>query len=304
MKTDLAIIGTGAAGYTASIYASRYKIDHVIIGQLPGGVITESHLVENYPTEESISGMELGLKMQKHAKNLGANEIMAKVDTIKKTNDRFEITLNNGELIDAKTILLATGTISRKLGVPGEKRLSGKGVAYCATCDGFFYRDKVAAVIGGSDSATTAGVYLADIAKKVYVIARGPELKGETAWIDQLKETDNVEIILNTNVLEILGDQKVEKIKLDNKHNDSEFLDLDGIFIEIGANPATQLAEELNADLNERKYIKVGPGQESSIPGLFAAGDLTTNSNHFKQVVTACSEGAIAAESIFKYLKK
>lgn len=304
MKTDLVIIGTGAAGYTASIYASRYKVDHIIVGELPGGVITESHLVENFPTEEGISGMELGMKIQKHAKAIGVKEIITKASKIDKTKDGFRVWLQNGETIDAKAVLLATGTISRKLNIPGEKEFAGKGVAYCATCDGFFYRDKIVAVVGGSDSANTAAVYLSDIAKHVYLIARGKELKGETAWIDQLKETDNVEILLNTNVIEAIGTDKLEKLKLDRKYKDSEYLTVDGLFIEIGADPAIQLAKDLGVELTKNNHIHVKDNQESSIPGFFAAGDLTDKSNHFKQVITACSEGAIAAESIFKYLKK
>ncbi len=304
MTVDLAIVGTGSAGYTASVYASRYKINHIIIGELAGGVITESPLVENFPTEESITGMELGLKMQKHVKDLGIKEILSKVNKLSKKDNQFILTLDNGDPITAKAVLLATGTINRKLGVPGEKELSGKGVAYCATCDGFFFKDKVLAIVGGSDSANTSGVYLSNIAKQVYIIARGKELKGEIAWIDQLETASNVEIILNTNVVEILGNDKVERLKLDKEYKGSNFLSVDGIFIEIGATPATNLAKRLGAEVNEKGYLKVKQDQSTTIDGLFAAGDLTTNSNGFKQVVTACAEGAIATEAIFKYLKR
>lgn len=297
---DLIIIGTGAAGYTASIYASRYKVAHVIIGSLPGGVITESHLVENFPTEEGISGMELGLKIQKHAKNLGVNELFGEVKDITKDNDIFKLKLANGDILTTKTVLLATGTISRRLGLEHETEFVGKGVAYCATCDGFFYRNKTVAVVGGSDSATTASIYLSDLAEKVYLIVRGENLKGETAWIEKVSAKDNVKILYNTNVVELIGENKLEKIKLDS----SEYLDIDGLFIEIGADPATQLAEKLGAELNERKYVKVNADQSTTVKGLFAAGDLTTNSNGFKQVITACGEGAVAASSIFNYLKK
>jgi len=300
---DLVIIGAGPAGYTASIYASRYKMSNVIIGEMPGGVITESHKVCNFPTEEEISGLELAVKMQKHAKNLGASEIFGRVTKIEKKNDNFVISTAD-KIVEARTVIFATGLERRRLDAPGEKDFIGKGVAYCATCDAMFFKNKVVAVLGGGDAATTAAIYLAEVATKVYQIYRGSGLKGEISWIELAERNEKIELILNTNVVEIRGEAKVESITLDREYVGKNTLAVDGVFVEIGSTPKTELASSVGVESSAAGYIKVDGTQSTNVPGVYAAGDITTASNGFKQVITACSEGAVAAESIYKFLQQ
>lgn len=300
---DLAVVGMGPAGYTASIYASRYKVENIIIGKLMGGLIGESHKVCNFPTEEEIPGLELMAKMQRHAVSLGAKELYDSVGVIKKDKDGiFSLETASSGTIYARSVVLATGLKHRKLNIPGEAEFTGRGVAYCATCDGFFYRGKTVAVIGGSDSAISAAVYLAEIAKEVYLIYRGSELKGEPAWIELAEKSSVIKILLERNLTEIKGSTKVEEIVLDAPYQGDQALLLDGIFVEIGAEPDRLLIDQLGPETSPEGYIQVDLDQSTNIPGAFAAGDITTGSNQFRQVITASSEGAIAAQSVFKYL--
>ncbi len=301
---DLIIIGAGPAGYTASIYASRYKLSNLIIGQAPGGLAMEAHKICNFPTEKEISGVELMQKMQTVATSLGAEVLIDLVSEIEKKERAFIVKTENGQVFEAKTLLAAIGTKRRRLNLEGENKLVGKGVSYCATCDGMFYRDRVVAVIGGSDSATTSSLYLAEIAKKVYQIYRRDQLRGDPTWIEQATKHPKIEIIYNTNVVSLKGEEKLEKIVLDKPYQGKTELAVDGVFIEIGSDPNTKLLEPLGIALDKKGYIKVEADQSTNIKGLWAAGDITTGSNYFRQIITACAEGAVAAESIFKYLQR
>lgn len=300
---DLAIIGNGPAGLSAAVYAARYKMNQVLIGDLPGGLITSSHKICNYPSEIEISGFDLSMKMAEHVKALAVPEKFARVEKIDKQGDYFFLSLSNGENVKAKTILLATGTKHRHLGLANEQALTGKGVSYCATCDGMFYANKTVAVIGGSDSANTAALYLAQVATKVYQIYRGEKLRGEVAWIDQIKANPKISVLYNTQVSEILGEQKVSGVKITKSFEGQEELALDGIFVEVGSDPDQTLISQLNLAVDNSGYIKTEPNQKTSVSGVWAAGDITTNSDYFKQIVTACSEGAVATQDIFKYLQ-
>lgn len=301
---DLIIIGTGPAGYTASIYASRYKIDHLLIGEAPGGLMSSSHKICNYPSETEISGMDLMMKMENSVKALGINPIMNKVIDVSKKNNLFEITISGNKTYLAKNILLSIGTTRRKLNISGEKDFLGKGVSYCATCDAMFFRNKKVIVVGGGDAATTASLYLANIAEKVYQIYRGENLKGEVAWIDQAKNNPKIDIIYNTNVLELKGEIKLQKAILDKEINGNKELDIDGIFVEIGSVPDEMLMNKLGVNVDKAGYITVDASQKTNVENIWAAGDITTNSNKFKQVITACGEGAVAAEAIFEHLQR
>ncbi len=300
---SLVIVGAGPAGLTASIYASRYRIDNLIISQAVGGLVFEAHKVCNFPSEKEITGRDLTEKMREHAESLGASILMDKVVRISKEKNGFKISTGLGQDILAKTLLLAIGTEHRKLNLPNEDKFLGKGISYCATCDAMFYQDKTVAVIGGSDSAHTASLYLSEIAKYVYQIYRRDKMRGEVAWVEQLLDNDKIEVIYNTQVVGLKGKEKLEGIILDNPHNSQKEIAVDGLFIEIGTIPRTNLAKELDLDLDESEYIKVGLDQSTSQKGIWAAGDITTNSNGFRQIVTASSEGAVAAENIFKYLQ-
>ena len=251
-KRDLCIIGTGPAGLGASIYASRYRLDHVIVGELSGGIMTSSHKICNYPSETEISGMELAKKMVDHAAQLGATPISSSVVRIEKSESDFSIVLSNNDVIVAKKILLAAGTRHKHLGVPGEARLAGRGISYCATCDAAFFKNKTVAVVGGSDSANTAALYLAGIAARVYQVYRGKELRGETAWIEQIKQEPKIEILTETNIVAVYGEQKLNEIELDRPYNEKMRLFVDGLFVEIGSDPDGALIEQLGIVTDEK----------------------------------------------------
>lgn len=299
---DLAIIGAGPAGLSASIYASRYSIKNVVIGGIAGGLTTETHEIGNWLGTDKISGFEFAQNAANHAKSYGAEIISATVDQILKGDENFKLSLSNGKTIETKTILLAMGTKHRHLGISGEKELTGKGVSYCATCDGFFYRGKTVAVVGGSDSAAGAAAYLSNIAEKVYIIYRKEKLRCENYVFEKLLSNPKVEIIYNTNLKEIKGAEKVEEILLDFPYKNSDTLKVDGVFVEIGLNPSTDLTKNMDMQLDEDGHIRIDADGKTSVKGIWAAGDITNGSNKFKQIITAAAEGAIAAASIQKYL--
>lgn len=299
---DLVIIGTGGAGMAASIYALRYRIDHALIGDLPGGTLTTANLVENYPGYKSILGSELAQKFHEHVEYLGGKITMERASKIEKDKEFF-LTTTDKEVYRSKTIIYTLGSLHRHLGVPGEKNFEGRGVSYCATCDGAFFKGKTVAVIGGGDSAATGVLVVGNIAKQVYMIYRGSELRAEPAWVEQIKAMDNVDIVYHTNVTEIKGNVKVEAIFLDNPYKESNILAVDGVFVEIGLNPNSTMAKNIGVEVDKTGYIKVHEDMSTNIPGFFAAGDVTTGSAYFRQLVTAASEGVIAVYSVYKYLR-
>ena len=300
----LVIIGAGPAGLAASIYAARYGVENLVIGSLLGGQISETHLIDNYPGIEDVSGFEFAQKMGHHAQKYGTEIRAAKVTEIIKSEKGFEIKLEGNKKVTCKTILLATGTKRRKLGIPGEEEFAGKGVSACATCDGFFYKNKIVAVVGGSDSAAGAVVYLADIAAKVFLIYRKANLRCEPYWCRLIDKNPKIEVIYSTNVIEIAGDAKVSQLKLDKAWQEKDCLAVDGLFIEAGSDPNIDFAKNLEVAVDDGGYVKVKSDCATSVAGVWAAGDITDGSDKFRQVITAAAEGAIAARSIFNYLKK
>lgn len=297
-KHDLVIIGAGPGAFSAAIYAARYKMDVIMIGQIPGGIASTAHDIRNYPGFEKISGMELMMKMINQAKKL---EVPLKQDIVinikKEENEEFLIETKKEKII-AKKIIISTGTQRRELNIPREKELTGKGVSYCATCDAGFYQGKIAGVIGGGDAALTAALLLAKFAEKVYIIYRKPEFtKAEVSWVKDVKENDKIEVLFNSEVEELIGENKLEKVKL----KDEKEIKLNGLFIEIGGTPNTKLAEELELEL-ENGEIVVDKHQKTNVPGIFAAGDVTTRP--FKQIATAVGDGATACYTAFKELRK
>lgn len=300
---DIIIIGAGPAGLNASLYASRYGLKHVIVGAVPGGLASTPHLIANWLGVEKASGFELTEMMVKHVKSYGVEFKERMADKIEKIEGGYKVTLSNGETLDGRSLILALGTSHRHLGVPGEAEFLGKGISYCATCDGFFFKQKTVAVIGGNDSAATAAVYLGDIAEKVYLIYRGDQLKAEDAWQKAIANNPKIEIIYNTNIVAIKGDGKVNAVELSKPKDNSTELLIDGIFIEVGSEPNTELLKECGVEIDDAGFIKIDQTGATNVPGVYAAGDMTTGSNKFRQIITAASEGAVAANSIQKYLK-
>ena len=303
-KTDLLIVGTGPAGYTASIYASRYKISHIIVGNIIGGQVSKASVVENYPGFVSIKGFELAQKFKAHAehflKESNSELIFNTVTSIKKHPQGFETTLQDGSTITSKALIFAIGVKKRKLGIPGEEKFRGRGVSECVTCDGFFYRNKVVGIVGGGDSAATGALYLAELSPKVYMFVRRDKMRAEPHWQKQIQKRPNIEVLYNTELAEIYGNQKVEGVVT----KDGRRIKLEGVFIEIGHYPDLSLLQDLNPETDEEGYIKVATDQSTSVPGLYAAGDITTANNKFKQIVVAAAEGAVAANSVFNYLQR
>ena len=304
IKYDLIIIGGGPAAYTASIYASRYKLQHVVVGEKLGGLATETNKICNFPSEEEISGIDLMKKIETQVKNLRVNILNDKIVDIQKTKNGFCSITQNEKKINSKTILLATGTKSRKLEINNENKFIGHGMSYCATCDALFYQNKNVAVVGGSDSAQVTSLYLSKIAKRVYQIYRKDKLRGDPTWIEQTKKNKKIEVIYNNNVQELKGDKNLEEIILEKPYKGNKSLKIDGLFIKIGSSPDGLLTNKLKLAQDKQGYVKVNNQQETSLQRVWAAGDITTASNKFKQIITACSEGAIAVESIFNFIQK
>ena len=302
-KYDVIILGAGPGGYGAAVYAARYNLKTLLIGKLLGGMATEAHLVENYLSHRSITGLELSMKFKEHADGLGVkSELGVDVVSVKKSGKVFEVMTSEKKKYQAGAIVIALGTQKRKLECPNEEKFIGKGVSYCPTCDAPFFRDKVVSVVGGSDSAGTVALMLAEHASKVYIIYRKEELRAEPITKKRIDQNKKIQIIYKSNVAELKGSNRLESIVIDTDGKKSE-LKMDGVFVEIGTVPSTVIFKELGLDVTPEGYIKVKEDMSTNVPGIYAAGDITTGSNGFRQIITAAAEGGIAANSIFKYLK-
>ena len=300
---DLIIVGSGPAGLVASIYASRYRMSNLVIGKQKGGTIGLAHKVENWPGEVSISGLDLMIKIENQVQNLETEIIYDPVESIKKENGIFTLITDGEKKYQAKALILATGTERRKLQIPGEEEFLGKGVSFCTTCDAPFFRDKTVVLIGGGDAACSGAVRTAEYAKKVYLVYRKDELRAEPIWVNQIVKNPKIEVIYNTSVTEIKGDQVVEEVFLDNPYRGSKKLATDGVFIEIGGVPGNELAILAGVEIDESGYLKVNKEMKTSVKGIFAAGDTTDFLPHFQQMISAASMGAVAASSAYQYLK-
>ncbi len=293
---DLIVLGGGPAAIGCAIYAARFAMDVLVVGKTFGGLIATTHIVENYPAITSISGQGLMDMFKDHMDSLNIPYISDEIRSIDKVDDFFELH-SFFQKFKAYSICIATGSEKRKLGIPGEEEFVGRGVSYCATCDGPFYRGKIVSVIGGSDSAAKEALFLTQNAKKVYIIYRGEEIRAEPINKKRVHENDKIEIINNTNIIEIKGDTSVNSVIFD---NGNEF-DVNGVFIEIGSVPNSDLAKHLGIKKNEKGEIIINRKSETNIPGIYAAGDVADAP--FKQAITGVAEGVIAAYSAFDYIK-
>jgi len=294
---DIIIIGGGCAGLSAAMYASRYEMKVLVLTKLPGGLITSTHLVENYPGVPSWTGMEMGQSFVEHAKKFGAEIKIATTTDVQKNSDGTFTVSTSRDSFQGKTIVLATGSDHRHLGIPGEKEYSNKGVSYCAVCDAAFYKDKIVAIIGGKDSAAKEALLMTNYAKKVYLIYRGDEIRPEPINKKRVMEHEAIEIINNTNLKEVCGDgNKVTHVitKKDEK------IKLDGIFVAIGHLPQSELAEKLGVKLTEKNEIIIDSACKTNIDGVYAAGDVTQTP--FRQAIMSAAQGAYAATSAYEYL--
>lgn len=319
---DLIIIGAGTAGLSAAIYGVRAgKSVLVLEGKAYGGQIINTPEVENYPGISKMSGFEFAKGLYEQAKNLGAQIKMEKVVSVEKRESReqsdmeaaeasentgknrsdavvFTVSTSKGSY-EGGALILATGAKNRLLGLPGEKEMTGSGISYCATCDGMFYRDKVVAVNGGGSTALEDALFLSNYCKEVYLIHRRDEFRGEQKLVDALGKRENVRFVLNSVVTALMGEGRLEGVRIKNKNGEEKMLQVDGLFIAIGQEPETALAKDM-VSVDEKGYIRAGEDCRTTVPGVFVAGDCRTKT--VRQLTTAAADGAVAALMAVEYL--
>lgn len=301
MQKDIVIIGSGPAGLSAGIYAARAGYDALIIERtgMGGGQVLSTYEVDNYPGLPGIDGFELGTKMYEHVKSLGLEILPCDVKMVEIKDGVKVIHTSDGE-INAKALVIATGAKHAKLNVKGEERLAGRGVSYCATCDGAFYRNKIVAVVGGGDVAVEDAIFLAGMCEKVYLIHRRDELRAAKSLQGKLLQQNNVEVLWNTVVREVEGEGKVETLELQNvKNEEISKLAVSGVFIAVGMKPETEVFTNI-VEMDSYGYVKAGESCETNQPGVVVAGDARTKK--LRQIVTAVADGANAIYSLEKYL--
>ncbi|MCM1026464.1 MAG: thioredoxin-disulfide reductase [Roseburia sp.] len=299
---DLIIIGSGPAGLSAAVYGKRAGLKLLVLEKAPmsGGQVLNTYEVDNYLGTPGMNGFDLGMLFREHADRLGVEFREAQVLELEE-RDGKKIVRTDEEELEAKTVILASGAKHALLGVPGEEELSGKGVSYCATCDGAFFRGKTVAVVGGGDVALEDAVYLARLCDKVYLIHRRDELRGAKILQEEVKKQENVEILYSCRVEEVLGTEAVEGLRIQKlKTGESEELSISGLFVAVGIRPNTELVREL-AVCDEDGYVLAGEDCATSLPGLYAAGDV--RKKPLRQIVTAAADGANAATAAARYVE-
>ena len=299
---DLIIIGSGPAGLTAGIYAERAKLNTLVIEKeyISGGQIVNTYEVDNYPALPGISGMDLAQNMRSHAEKIGVHFHTANVTSVEDKGS-IKIVHTEKEDFETKTIIIATGAGHSKLGIPGEAELTGRGVSYCATCDGAFYRNKDVVVVGGGNVAVEDAIFLARASSKVYVVHRRDELRAEKVLQEELLSLPNVEMVWNSVGVEVLSDgKKVCGLKVKDKNSGKErILEAKGVFIAVGIVPHSAVFTGL-VQMDDKGYIRADESGKTSVPGIFAAGDVRTK--QLRQIVTAVGDGANAVTSVQDYL--
>jgi thioredoxin reductase (NADPH) len=299
-ETDVIVVGSGPAGLTCSIYLARFGLlPLVLVGDIPGGQLIKTDIIENYPGYVSISGCELMMNMLNQAENLGVELLYQSVNSISKAKGKLELKLNSGHCLTAKAVVIATGVAHKKLECPGEREFSNKGVSWCATCDGPLLKGKVVAVVGGGNTAVSEALFLAKQASNVVLIHRKSVLRAEQFLQRKLFANHKVECVWNTEIVNICGHESLESIRLRNVIDQSEnVLNVAGLFIAVGSIPVTHFMNDL-VDLDEYGYVKA-LDTLTSCDGIFAAGDIVSGS--LKQAVFAAGQGALAAKRVIEFL--
>ncbi|MBR1677381.1 MAG: thioredoxin-disulfide reductase [Clostridia bacterium] len=297
---DVIVVGAGPAGMTAAIYARRASKTVLLLEAVSyGGQIINTPDIENYPVEAHISGFDFSQKLYEQTKALGAEFKFEKVVEIKDENGVKTVITNKGSY-EGKAVIIATGSENRKLGVEGEDALRGRGISYCATCDGNFYRNKVVAVVGGGNTALEDALYLADLAEKVYLIHRRDSFRGEETTVSRLKERQNVEFVYNSTVTKLIAEKRLKAIEVTDKISGRvREIELNGLFVAVGRVPENQNFANL-VELDEAGYIVAGEDCRTKCAGVFVAGDNRTKT--LRQLVTATADGAMAATEAVKYI--
>ena len=295
---DIVIIGSGPAGLSAAVYAKRDTLDEVVVEKemISGGQIIVTDRIDNYLGDYGVSGYDLSVKFREHADKLDVPFMEGNITSIEDKGDYKQVILENGNIVNAKAVVIATGATHKKLNVSGEDSLSGAGVSYCATCDGAFFKGKTVAVVGGGDVALGDALYLSNICDKVYLIHRRDGLRGAKVLQERVFAKDNIEFMPFYEVDEICGENSVEELILhDNRTNEKSKLSVSGIFIAVGMKPQSELVKNL-VKLDDAGYICAGEDCRTSVKGIYAAGDVRTKS--LRQIVTAVADGAVAISSV------
>ncbi len=291
MNYDMIIVGAGTAGITAGIYALRSGIKPLILEcEVMGGQITLSPCVENYPGIAKISGMEFADGLMAQLTELGGEVTYGKVISARKMDEGFEVRTEDGETYEGKLLIIASGAAHRHLGLDREEDLIGKGVSYCAVCDGLFFREKTAAVVGGGSAALQDALYLAGICKKVHLIHRRDTFRAEKSLIDQVKATSNIECVMESRITALLGEPKLTAVEITNNNGQKQELTIDGLFVAVGMEPHNEAFDEL-VDLDDAGYVIAGEDCKTKTPGVYAAGDCRTKS--VRQLTTAAADGTV-----------
>ncbi len=295
---DVIIIGAGPAGLSAAVYAKRAGLNCILVEENPidGGQVLSTYEVDNYLGLPGVSGIELGAKFSEHARNAGVERVEAEVLSIKPVDGHYVVRTDKGDY-ETGYVVVATGAKHANLCVPGEEELSGMGVSYCATCDGAFFKNKEVAVVGGSDVAVEDAIYLARTSKKVYLIHRRDTLRAADSLVKTLEKCPNVVFLWNSEVKSINGEDQVESITVaNNKTGDTEKIVLNGVFIAVGINPVSSLLKELGVATDEGGYVLAGEDCRTSVPGIYAVGDI--RKKPMRQIITAVADGANAIASV------
>ena len=295
---DIIIIGAGPAGLTAALYAKRANKNVLVLeAKNYGGQIINAHKVENYPGISSISGFDLATNMYNQVKELG---VEIKFETALHIDENKTVTTNK-DTYQAKSIILATGAENRKLNIPKEEEFIGKGISYCATCDGNFYKGKTVAIVGGGNTALEDAIYLSNIAQKIYLIHRRDNFRGEAKYLNEIKKKKNIEIIINSNITKLNGKDLLESIEVKDNENNTKEIKINGLFIAVGQSPKNEIFSNI-INVNKSGYIESDDGVHTNIEGIYVAGD--TRVKTLRQLTTAVSDGAIAATTAIKEMRK
>ena len=300
---DVVIAGQGAAAFAAGLYVARYQIKSLIIGETFGGETATGGLIENYPGYPEIDGFDLMLKFKEQVEKYDVPIIDDKVDSVKKQENLFQVKTFGGEIFSAGTVILAVGRNRRTLNLENEEEWVGKGVSYCSTCDAPMHKNNVVAIVGGGNAAVEGALLLSRYASTVYLIYRKEEFtRPEPISLQQLNQSKNIKQVMSTNVTQLNGVDGLDSISIDKAYNGVSEIDVDGIFIEIGADPRVEIPNQLQLELNEKNEVIVDSEMRTNVEGIFAAGDLCNSSGDLKQTITAASQGAIAATSTYHYI--
>lgn len=302
-KFDVIIVGLGPAAYGAALYTARYMMKTLVIGDTPGGQLTEAGIVDDYLGLIEIQASDMIKIFNKHIEKYNVPVILDSVEKIENSNNEFIVKTKRKGEFKADSVILAIGVKRRKLNVPGEQEFTGKGVSYCSVCDAPLFKNRIVAVVGGGDSALEGAEILSSYATKVYLIHRRDSFRAQPIYVETVKKKPNVEFVLNSVIKEIRGDKIVKQIVVQNlKTGEIKELNVNGVFVEIGFDPPTDFARNNGIETDENGYIKVDEWMRTNIPGIFAAGDCTSMWLGFRQVITAVAQGSVAATAAYRYL--